>query len=318
MIPIVMICDDNYVMQTSVAITSLMNNKNNETVYEVNVVMAACSSESEKILKSMERPDCKINIVRESLDKYSDIKQMAHVSAACLLKFDICEIFDKYDKILYLDGDIIVRKDLSDLYVTDLGDHYAAAVKEMYGMTEEGKKDAGNINAGIMLFNASKMRADKMRDFLVDKRRSLGDRGSMDQQTYNMVFKGQFKYIPLKYNCVPGRLIGDVKLDYTMKALNDFYGTDYISPEAIIEDAVIIHFATGNKPWKYTFAPCAKEWYSYYTKSPFKNNKIKMYGIWGYRINNVSKILKNEGFGGVIKYISHRSDRKVKKKVNWD
>lgn len=42
-----------------------------------------------------------------------------------------------------------------------------------------------------------------------------------------------------------------------------------------------IHFATGNKPWKYTFAPCAKEWYQYYLQSPYGDKPFKRYGRWG-------------------------------------
>lgn len=42
-----------------------------------------------------------------------------------------------------------------------------------------------------------------------------------------------------------------------------------------------IHFATGNKPWKYTFAPCAKEWYQYYLQSPYDDKPFKRYGRWG-------------------------------------
>ena len=121
-------------------------------------------------------------------------------------------------------------------------------------------KDDGCINAGIMLFNAGKMRRDSMKDILVAKRRSLGNRSSMDQQTYNMVIKDSIKYLGIRYNCVPGRLTGDVRMDYSIDELNRLYGTNYRNAREVIEDAVIVHFATGNKPWKYTFAPCAKKW----------------------------------------------------------
>ena len=136
-IPVVMISDDNFVMQTCVAITSLYKNKNADTVYEVFVVMAECSAFSEEIFQKMQKKDCIITLVRASLEQYKDIKQMAHISIACLLKFDICELIPYYDKLLYLDGDIIIRKDLTELYNTELGDNYAAAVKELYCMKND-------------------------------------------------------------------------------------------------------------------------------------------------------------------------------------
>lgn len=314
-IPIVMISDDNFVMQTCVAITSLYKNKNAETVYEIFVVMAECTEESEQKFKGMEKEDCIITLVKASLDQYRDIKQLAHISIACLLKFDICELIPQYDKLLYLDGDIIVRKDLTELYDTELGENYVAAVKELYCM----KNDDGCINAGIMLFNAAKMRRDSMRDVLVAKRKSLGNRSSMDQQTYNMVIKGKIKYLNIIYNCVPGRLTGDVKMDYSMAELNGLYGTEYKSSKQVINDAVIIHFATGNKPWKYTFAPCAKEWYEYYLQSPFGSNPFKRYGRWGYRLHNMKEVLKKNGISGVIKHYMNRiQSKKDKKTIDWD
>ena len=314
-IPIVMISDDNFVMQTCVAITSLCKNKNADTAYEVFVVMAECSKYSEEIFQKMQREDCIITLVRASLEPYRDIRQLAHISIACLLKFDICELIPAYDKLLYLDGDIIVRKDLTELYNTELEDNYAAAVKELYCM----KDDDGCINAGIMLFNAKKMREDGMRDVLVAKRKSLGNRSSMDQQTYNIVIKGKMKYLSLIYNCVPGRLIGDVKMDYSIKELNNLYGTNYRNAKQAIEDAVIIHFATGNKPWKYTFAPCAKEWYEYYLLSPYGDKPFKRYSRWGYRIRNISEMVKKDGVTGIVKHYKKRINDKLKtKKVDWD
>lgn len=314
-IPIVMISDDNFVMQTCVAITSLYKNKKNSTVYEIFVVMAECSAQSEETFRKMEKEDCVITLVKASLEQYRDIKQLAHISIACLLKFDICELIVTYDKLLYLDGDIIVRGDLTELYETDLGDNYAAAVKELYCM----KKDDGCINAGIMLFNAKKMRNDRMRDVLVAKRKSLGNRSSMDQQTYNMVIKNKIKYLNIIYNCVPGRLTGDVKMDYTMQELNTLYGTSYKNAKELIENATIIHFATGNKPWKYTFSPCAKEWYRYYLLSPYGDKPFKRYGRWGYRFHHMSEIIKTNGIRGAFQHVWNRVKRsKKKKQIDWD
>lgn len=74
------------------------------------------------------------------MDKYKDIKQLAHVPLASLLKFDICDLIPQYDKLLYLDGDIIVRQDLSELYQTDLNDNYVAGVAHSLGIVTGEKK----------------------------------------------------------------------------------------------------------------------------------------------------------------------------------
>ena len=314
-IPVVMISDDNYVMQTCVAITSLKRNKNVQTKYEIIIVMAECSEASEQIFQSMDCEECQIVLLKASLEQYKDIKQLAHIPIACLLKFDICELIPQHDKLLYMDGDVIVRKDLTELFNTELRDNYAAAVKE----TNYLRQKSDGINAGIMLFNAAKMRQDNMRAKLVAQRKALGDRGSMDQQTYNILIKDKVVFLGIKYNCVPGRFIGDAKMEYTIEEINAMYGTNYTTPKQMIEDAVILHFATGNKPWKYTFAPCAKEWYKYYLESPFKDKPFKRYGRWGYRFHNMFNILKKDGIKGTLYYLKQRKERKnTKKEVKWE
>ena len=252
-IPVVLISDDNFIMPTCVAITSLIVNKAPETEYDVYIIMAECSEASYQKINELKELGTPINLVRASLDEYRDIKQLAHISIACLLKFDISELVPAYDKLLYLDGDIIVRGDLSDFYNIELGDHYAAGVKEIDNI----KKETGNVNAGIMIFNAKRIRDEKLNLKMREVRRSLGDRGSMDQQTYNIVTGKDYLYQDIKYNCVPPRIVEMGPQE--IAKLNEVYGSDYKYAQDVIDRAVIIHYASGEKPWKYTFKPWAKE-----------------------------------------------------------
>lgn len=312
-IPIGMISDDNFIMPTSVAITSIIFNKAEETHYVIYVLMAECSEESKRRINELNNlsEDCNVKIIEVSLDKYKDIKQLAHIPIACLLKFDICDIISNYDKLLYLDGDIIVRSDLWELYNNDIGENYAAAVKEMYCV----ENDNGNINAGVMLFNAKKIREEGLRDKFFETRKSLGDRGSMDQQTFNIMFKDRYCYVGIKYNCVPGRLEEKAIIQNGIDKFNNVYNSNYSDYKQVYDNAVIIHYATSKKPWKYTFVSEAKEWYSYYLKSPFKDEPFKLMGRLEFRINKYTLIIKKNGIVGVIKEIVSALKRKNKKTV---
>lgn len=313
-IPIGMISDDNFIMPTSVAITSIILNKAEETHYEIYVLMAECSEESKRRINELNNlsEKCNVNIIEVSLDKYKDIKQLAHIPIACLLKFDICDIISDYDKLLYLDGDIIVRSDLWELYNTDLDGNYAAAVKEMYCV----ENDNGNINAGVMLFNAKKIREEGLRDKFLEIRKSLGDRGSMDQQTFNIMFKGRYYYVDIKYNCVPGRLTESLDTQYGIGIVNKIYHTNYESIKRIYDDAVIVHYATATKPWIYTFIPEAKEWYSYYLRSPFKKEPFKLMGRWEFRIKKYINIIQRDGIRGIASALCELKRRKCRKDKN--
>ncbi|WCB45554.1 glycosyltransferase family 8 protein [Nitratidesulfovibrio vulgaris] len=289
-IPIVFITDENFVMQTCVAITSVLATKKPETEYAIYVVAADCRAEALDPLRHMQG----VRLIEASLDAYKSIRQIAHIPIACLLKFAVCELVPEFDKLIYLDGDIIVREDLSSLYEVDLEDNYAAAVFPRMDPGDPRKK----INAGVMLFNAAKMRHDGMHDKLMTYRRNLGDRGSMDQQAFNSMLGDQIKPLHVRYNCMPAQFKDDIErkgLDY----LNQLLCTEYHSLEELVEDGCIIHYSTGFKPWKYSHVPCGDEWRYWYDRSPFAVHKLRCKG----RLGQYGDILADEYRKGRIKAV---------------
>lgn len=295
-IPIVFISDKQYVMPTCVAITSLIYNMNSATKYDVFVITVDCSKESLKRVKRLETENCKINIIRKNVKKYKDIKQLCTITLACLLKFDICDIVFNYDKIIYLDSDTIVNKDLSNLLHINLEDNYLAGVNELNYVGT----NTNRINGGVLVFNAKKMREEKMSEKLIQKRRELGDRESMDQQTFNLMFKNKIKFLDVGYNCLPELLFGKYKITYPIKIINKKYQSSYISKYEIVKQASILHFAASNKPWKDPFCPFSYIWFFYFEKSSYKNNvKIKRLKF-GYMINKMLLTIKEEGLSSLI------------------
>lgn len=258
-IPIVMICDRNFVMQTCVALASLCLNKKETTKYEVFVIVADCDNESASLLEKTSSADFRVKVIDTTLDKYRNIKQLAHVPLASCLKFDVCELIPQYDKLLYLDGDMIIRQDLSELYQTELADNYVAGVVHSLGVLTGERK----LNGGVLLFNASKIRQEALRDVFINTRQSLGNRKSMDQETFHIVFGDKKVFLPPKYNVMLDKLDYEKKY-YSIKDYNAFFHTVYKSRREILDTAVIIHFTGEIKPWSYRFARCGDEWRRYY------------------------------------------------------
>lgn len=261
-------------MQTCVAITSLIENKDEETIYDIYILSSECNKQSVEKLQRVNYRNCSLKIIPVSTEKYQDIKQLEHIPIACLLKFDICDIIQKYDKVIYLDGDIIVKKDLKEFFSIDLKDNFLGGVLEGSCIGENFRR----INAGILLMNLKRMRDERMSEILIQTRRGLGDRGSMDQQTMNLVFRDKITFLPLKYNCIAANFIGRQKLRNSLDEINSLYGSDYKEIDEIISDAVIVHYATGFKPWLYTYAPCGELWHTYYKKTPYSKEQLKRMG----------------------------------------
>ena len=90
---------------------------------------------------------------------------ICQATPSALLKFKISEILANYDKIIYLDGDILVQKDLTELYNIDIDGYYVAAVDDtgkIYHKKDVYAKYPNYFNSGVMLLNLKKCREDNI------------------------------------------------------------------------------------------------------------------------------------------------------------
>ena len=260
------ICDDKYAMPTAVAIQSIIENKKPATEIEINIIANEVSPDNLEKLRSMTGKNVSINII-ETDNKYSSVgNPHEYVSKAALLKFDLPEIFKNYDKILYLDSDVLVLDDLSILYETSIEGKYAAVCKDFLAMQfyrdniEIGLQNY--FNSGVMLLNLAKMREDKTNKKLL-MAKEHDRRKYMDQDAFNMVFKNDVVYLNPQYNYmkIP-------EYFYNKKAICTFYEIEKLS------EPVISHL-TYRKPWEFIGVPDEKLWIKYFKKSPFKIIKLK-------------------------------------------
>lgn len=265
-VAVAFICDANFVLPTCVAIASLVKNKKQTTFYDIYVIMSEyCDEDAKKFMSFDNSADVNIHIIQGSLEQYTAIPQGAHVTISALLKFDICELIPEYEKILYLDGDLIIRSDLSQLYHMDLRDKHAAVVKNSRGILD----GSDYFFSGLILFDAAKMRADNIKDELIKTRRELKQRKSMDMTTFNIVLENKVIFIDPKYDCPLGRVEYERKF-YRIKEYNQFYDSNYKNWKDLLNQSLIIHYCGAEKPWKYSFGWCNKEWMYYFNQLPFK------------------------------------------------
>ena len=193
-----------------------------------------------------------------------------HVSPAALYKFDIANIFPDIDKMLYLDGDILVRKDLSELFETDISGCYAAVVKDYKPMTYDPPQThklgvpqhTAYFNSGVMLMNLDNLRRDDIYRKLIDYRKN-GVNFFMDQDALNVAFGEKVVYLPLKYN-----IMSSVMGHFSGKQIQKYYQLDTADKEKMYAEASIVHLCTKYKPWEYSNVPFADEWYTHYLNSP--------------------------------------------------
>ena len=273
---IVFVCDDNYSIPTITAITSLLKNKASDIKYKIYICTPGLSEENQALFTAfMFHPwNTEIQLMEMSPDKYASIYKQydgntGAGSITALLKFDICNVI-KESSVLYLDGDIIVRNDISELFEIDLENKIAAVVKD------SGKIYSNNglrndlpkyFNSGVMLLNLDMMRDMNMSQKLFNIKKELNSHTLVDQDAFNLAFRGLTKLLPIKYNALLINLNNSVE-KFSMRQLNKFYGTYYSCLYDLEDDVSILHFASKEKPWKYSDTAYADEWMAYYQVSP--------------------------------------------------
>jgi lipopolysaccharide biosynthesis glycosyltransferase len=211
------------------------------------------------------------------LKKFERLYKYGHLTHATYLKFDLPDLILNQDKVLYLDSDIVIQKDLAGLFKIDIEDYYAGAVKDI-GQTDNNLNIKNYFNSGVMLLNLKLMRENNASTALLNIRKSLSNLSFMDQNCFNILFDKKIKFLPFIYNCFY-QLFLQRKDKYTLEYINKYFRTNYSSLNDIKRDSYIIHFAGDDKPWIYFNVAFVHEWDEYFKKSPFKLQKLKRKSI---------------------------------------
>ncbi len=250
-INIVFITDNNYVKPTILAISSLYNNNKNNT-FDINILGKNLDSISVDLFYSLQKENFNINVIdaTEYLKPFSNIIENRHVTKTAILKFYIPEIFKHLDKILYLDSDLIVRKNIIDFYNTNIDNFYAGVIKDTYTITNAANIKNLNLssniyfNSGVMLLNLKKMRKDNITNKLI-KYRLNNNTIFMDQEAFNVVLNNNVKFLSYKYNFLNFYL---TVLDN--KKLSELFDEKLpLKEKELFDSCSIIHFGGKEKPW---------------------------------------------------------------------
>ena len=299
-IPVVFICDRRYVIPTSVAVSSLICNKKPDTHYVVYIVTTGLPEEDINPFYEFKTRDTDIHILTASIEEFKDLQDHPHVTTASYLKFDLAELISGEEKALYMDGDVIIQKDLSDLFEINIEKYYAAAVKDL-PLKDNSLNIKDYFNTGVMLLNLRRMREGNISAALLNTGRSGYKLTYQDQDCFNICFEKNVKLLPVIYNNFYGLFMQQQK-KYSMDCINKYFGTQYASYEDMKEKSYILHLVGYDKPWLYSYNLLTREWDDYFKKSPFQFRRLKRKSIKlkGYALAALSylfyKYWHNHGF----------------------
>ena len=192
--------------------------------------------------KRLEKFDSEIINCRVTSEQISRYK--TDISYTVFLRYFVAD-FVKEDKALYLDCDLVVTKNLDDLFATDLQDYPLAAIRDFGGRAYFGREI---FNAGVLLIHNALWKQENMTQKLIDLTNEWHDKvDQADQSILNMLFENKWLELDFDYNHI---IIHKQFTDYRLPV-----GQNY---------PAIIHYLSHRKPWKDLAAQTYRDVWWYY------------------------------------------------------
>ena len=201
--------DNKYLYQSLVFITSLLENRNSTTIYDIHIlatqnIISVHQDKSQILLKKY--GDKYLNISYINMDNdFMGALTGPYISTAAYYRIALPSLLPYLDRIIYCDSDVINFKDLTEMYELKLDNNtyfkgmldYSSMMNEMNFIDMPRDK---YVNSGILLMNLKSMRMNnvekKIRDFI--NKHFLNHH---DQTAINGVCYNNWEVLSIKYAC---------------------------------------------------------------------------------------------------------------------
>lgn len=295
-IPIVFSTNDKFAAFTSVAIESIIQNGNKCNEYDIYVFHTRLSKDNIEKMESIRSKNVKVECINiTSYINLDDFYETKDYTYEIYYRYYASYIL-KYDKIIYLDSDIIVIDDIAKLFNENIENYSIAAITDFEHYMHPKNLD---FNSGVMVINSKKFEENKIREKCIE----LIKKGIFefpDQDALNEVCKNDVYRLLPKYNY-------QVSLAYYHKFKRRIGKKKYRN--LFLDKPQIIHFSYVTKPNNSIFSKYSKEFWQYAKYSPFYETLLSQYLADPYEVLKQSPIedtfieLTEEGKVGLRKII---------------
>ena len=273
MIHIALCHDNNYAPYSSVVIASIIDNNKEEKItfhlLHTNLTKERCDTIKAWVEGFQGKHVCFYQMQKETFRDFP-IDENTYLDYGAYIRLYLGECLPHLDKVIYLDCDIIVRGQLTELWNTDISEYAVAGVRDrindyirVYNRLRYPMAD-GYINSGMMLINLKRWRED---GFFRKAQQVACERGAdvlknHDQDIINAIYHGQILMLPFRYNL----------LEYYLYVEEWLYLDHKYYPEIgeACQHPVIVHFCMPQKPWHYEcINPFKTLYYKYRKMTPW-------------------------------------------------
>ena len=266
-IPIFFAVDDGYVPFLAVTIQSIIDNSKEENLYNIRILYTNISKENITKIKKLTKENIKIEFV--DLNYYIDrIKDKLYTrdyySKSTYFRLFLPNLYPQYNKILYLDSDVVLLDDVAKLYNINIKNSLIGAVPdEIVGFTPEYRQYVERVvgvdsykhyfNAGVLLMNLKELREFRFQEkflYLLEKNTYSV---AQDQDYLNRICKGRVHFINVVWD----------KMPIARKSIH-------------IKDIKLIHYNFAHKPWHYESVMYDEYFWEYAKKTDFINEIMEV------------------------------------------
>ena len=303
---IVVCIDKSFVMPTGVMVYSLCyNNQNVDIVFHFIIDESVTERDKQDLKKTV--CDFKGNqaefyyVNSAKVDHFPNFIKYCPTFATYYRLFLTELLPNTIDKILYLDGDIIVRKSLLTLWNIDISQVALAAVPDIcmeeldYCDRLDYPPHLGYFNAGVLLINLRYWRDHHVSNLFTEYLLSHYDMIVYhDQDVLNYIFRNQKMLLPVEYNLLQN-----------IFCINNYSKYKEIDKKAS-EDPSIIHYSGMFKPWNAYIRqphPLDSIFYKYQSQTRWKGIKIENRPLKLRIKNGIADILRRLNIQAPLKRI---------------
>ena len=281
-IPIVLAADNAYVPMLTTTIFSMLKNASNGFHYDVIVLENGITPSRQAVMREFfsrfSNATLRFCDASSFVGGYDLRTNNAHIGIETYYRFLIQGILPFYNKVLYLDSDLIVEGDVSELYRLELGDNLLAAAHDIDYLGNLNMGDGERLRysedvlhladpfsyfqAGVLALNTRLLREFcSVKEWLaaVSNSTYIYD----DQDVLNSWCQGRVYYLPYEWNVMIdcGNRISNI----FSKAPSDDFNA-FLSAR---DRPKIVHYAGVDKPWKDTRCDESARYWTYARETPF-------------------------------------------------
>ena len=266
-IPIFFTVDDGYIPFLAVTLESLIDNASKDYEYSIKVLYTDIEERHKREIAKYESDNVKIEFV--DLNYYiEEVKDKLYTrdyyTSTTYFRLFIANLYPQYDKAIYLDSDITILGDISELYNIDLGDNLVGAVPDSSVLNNKEFQDyvervvgmatyKNYFNAGILLMNLDEMRKSDFQSKFLYLLETMKFAVAQDQDYLNRLCKGRVKLIDEGWDVMP------------------------IPSETLKEEDIkIIHYNHMFKPWHFDDVLYQDYFWKYAKRTDFYETIVNM------------------------------------------